>query len=289
MSSAMQFLLSGLVNGAVFGLAALAIVLVYRVSGVVNLAQGEMITLGALLSLWVQVQFGVPLLVAGAVAVVAVALLSMSFVDLAIRPAQRRGTSRMDIIFVTLALSVMCQGLAYLIGGATAQSAPAFIDRPPLKVFGATLPWQNFIVISLTVVIAIALALLFSRTMIGKAMTASAENARGAESLGLSVQSMGRISFAVAGGIGALCGLVLLPIVSFSYLTGFNFGMQGLAAAAMVGLRSPLAALGGGVAIGVLGSFATGYLSASYQVVFVSVVLAVALLRWPQLLGRHAS
>ena len=107
MSAAVQYLFSGLVNGSVYGLAALAIVLVFRVSGVVNLAQGDAITLGALLTVWLQVVWGLPLPVAALLAVAFTAALSVAFAELAIRPARRRGASGMTIIFVTLALSVV--------------------------------------------------------------------------------------------------------------------------------------------------------------------------------------
>jgi branched-chain amino acid transport system permease protein len=287
MTAVVQYLLSGLVNGAVYGLAALAIVLVFRVSGVVNLAQGEAITLGALLTVWFRGHGSMPLAVAAVLAVVCVGILSAAFAEVAIRPARLRGASPMTIIFVTLALSVMSQGIGYLAGGAQVQSITPFLSWAPLRVLGANLAWQSLLVILATVVLAVGLAWFFKATMLGKAMTACAENPTGAVSLGVSVRRMAIVAFAAAGVLGALCGFLLLPITSFTYQTGFGFGTQGLAAAAIVGMRSPMAALGGGIAIGCIGSFATGYLSSAFQILIVSAVLAVALLCYPQLLGRQ--
>ncbi|MBN9110479.1 MAG: branched-chain amino acid ABC transporter permease [Pseudonocardia sp.] len=287
MSAAVQYLFSGLVNGSVYGLAALAIVLVFRVSGVVNLAQGDAITLGALLTVWLQVVWGLPLPVAALLAVAFTAALSVAFAELAIRPARRRGASGMTIIFVTLALSVVSQGIGYLVGGADVQSEQPFLTAEPITVLGASLTWQSLLVIGTTVVVALALTWFFRMTLPGRAMTACAENPTGAVSLGITVRRMTALAFAGAGALGGLSGVLLIPVISFSYQTGFGFGMQGLAAAAIVGMRSPLAALGGGVVIGCIGAFATGYLSSAYQIVIVSAVLAVALLCWPQLLGRQ--
>lgn len=288
MSEALQYLISGLVNGSVYGLAALAIVLVFRVSGVVNLAQGEAITLGALLTVWFQGK-GLPLGIAAVVAIVLVGLLSAAFAEIAIRPARLRGASPMTIIFVTLALSVMSQGIGYVAGGSDVQSISPFLTGDPIRAFGATVPQQDLLMILSTIVLAVLLAWFFKATMVGKAMTACAENPTGAIALGVSVRRMTIIAFAAAGVLGAVCGFLLLPITSFTYQTGFSFGTQGLAAAAIVGMRSPLAALGGGVAIGCIGSFATGYLSSAYEILIVSAVLTIALLCWPQLLGRQTA
>jgi branched-chain amino acid transport system permease protein len=287
MSEAIQFLMSGLMNGAIYGLAALAIVLVFKVSGVVNLAQGELITLGALVTVHMYNQWHTPLWVAAIGAILFSSVVSAAFAELAIRPAQKRLATPMTMIFVTLALSVLGQGIAYLIGGSTVQGMSSFLDGGPIRILDARLSLQSMLVIVVTGVVALALAYFFKRTLVGTAMSACADNPIGARSVGISVRRMSLAAFATAGALGGLSGFLLIPVTSFTYQTGFNFGMQGLAAAAIVGMRSPMAALGGGLAIGCLGSFATGYLSSTYQIVFVSLALSVALLAWPKLLGRQ--
>jgi branched-chain amino acid transport system permease protein len=287
MTSLVQYLLSGLVNGAIYGLAALAIVLIFRVSGVVNLAQGEAITLGALLTVWFHVHASMPLAAAAVLAVVCTGALFTAFAEVVIRPARIRGASPMTILFITLALSVMSQGIGYLVGGAQEQSITPFLTWAPLDILGARLDWQSLLVIVATIVIAGLLTWFFKATIPGKAMTACADNPAGAVSLGVSVRRMTVIAFASAGVLGALSGFLLLPITSFTYQTGFGFGTQGLAAAAIVGMRSPMAAMASGVAIGCIGALSAGYLSSAYQIVIVSAVLAAALLCYPQLLGRQ--
>lgn len=287
MSEAIQFLLSGLMNGSIYGLAALAIVLVFKVSGVVNLAQGELITLGALVTVHLHRDWHTPLWLAALGAICFSSVVSAAFAELAVRPAQRRSATPMTMIFVTLALSVLGQGIAYLIGGSTVQSLSPFLTGGPVRILGARLSLQSLLVILVTGVVAAGLAYFFRFTLVGTAMAACADNPTGARSVGISVRRMTLAAFAAAGALGGLSGLLLIPVTSFTYQTGFNFGMQGLAAAAIVGMRSPMAALGGGIAIGCLGSFATGYLSSTYQVVVVSLVLSVALLTWPRLLGRQ--
>lgn len=287
MSEAIQFLMSGLMNGAVYGLAALAIVLVFKVSGVVNLAQGELITLGALVSVHLYREWHMPLWVAALGAICFSSVVSIAFAELAIRPAQKRRADAMTMIFVTLALSVLGQGIAYLIGGSLVQSMDPFLNGGPVRILDARISLQSLLVIVVTGVVAVALAYFFRYTLVGTAMSACADNPTGARSVGVSVRGMTVAAFATAGALGGLSGFLLVPVTSFSYQTGFNFGMQGLAAAAIVGMRSPMAALGGGIAIGCLGSFATGYLSSTYQILIVSLVLSVALLTWPRLLGRQ--
>lgn len=288
MTQFLQFLLSGLTVGAVIGVTGLAITIVYRVSGILNMAQGEFLMLGALGTAWLG-EHSVPRLLGAVVVTAVVAIASLAFALVTVVPAQRRRAPLLNQILITLALSATLQGVGLLIFGNNLQSSRPFVARPPISLGGAVISWQATFLLLLAVVVAIMLGAYFRFTIAGKAMIACSDNQAGAESIGISVPRMTAWAFVMAAALGSISGVVMLPIRPLSYLSGFGLAMSGLAAAAMVGLRSPQAALGAGLAVGVLQAMVSGYISSSLQGIVVFAILITALLTRPSLIpeGSH--
>jgi branched-chain amino acid transport system permease protein len=138
-------------------------------------------------------------------------------------------------------------------------------------------------VAAVTLVLAAALTATVRWTMAGLAMVACAENRAGASVVGVDVTRMIVVVFAVAGFLGAVAGVLLSPITVFSYLTGFGLALRGLAAAAVVGFRSPGAGLVAGLAVGVLEAAVSTYIASGYQESIVAAVLIATLMVWPRL------
>jgi branched-chain amino acid transport system permease protein len=280
----LQVVIAGATNGAVYGLAALSVVLVFRVSKVVSLVQGEFISLGALGSYWLTDRWGWHRGVAGIASVALVGALGLLAARYAVIPAKARGGRLLTLILVTLALSVIGQGVGFLAFGSDLYSAPPFVGSGPFVIGGAVLASQVIVLMAVTFVLALAMAAVFQFTAIGKALIACAENPVGAAAVGIGVQPLTVAVFGVAALLGAISGIVLMPITVFGYTTGFGIAMRGLVAAALVGLESPLRALGAGVLVGLLESFVGGYWSSSYQTIVVFGVLVAALLAVPRLI-----
>ncbi|HYH49480.1 MAG TPA: branched-chain amino acid ABC transporter permease [Acidimicrobiia bacterium] len=284
MEGLLQTLAAGLTNGAVYGIAALGIVLVFRVSRVINLAQGEAITAGALGTWWLDARAGWPRPAAAIIAIAATA----SFFGVASRWTVLRAGSaaRADVLtasLVTLALALFGQGLLFAAFGRELHGSPSLLGAGPLHLAGASIPAHTVLVLGVTLAVAGLLGATLRWTMPGLAMAACAENRTGAAAVGVDVGKVIVVTFGLAAALGALAGVLLAPITVFSYLTGFGLGLRGLAAAALVGFRSATAGLAAGLAVGVLEAGISAYVSSGYQEPFVAALLIAALVTWPGL------
>jgi branched-chain amino acid transport system permease protein len=288
--TALQVVAAGFSNGAVYGISALGIVVVYRVARIVNLAQGEAITIGALASWWLVQEQGWPRAGAAAAAVAGTAVFYGGAAWLTVLRAGRAtrgGTGALPATLpaslVTLAFALFAQGLLFAGFGRELYGSPPLVGWGPLRLGGASLPAHTIVVVGVTVVVAGLLTAAVRWTMGGLAMVACAENRSGASVVGVDVARMIVVVFAVAGLLGALAGVLLSPVTVFSYLTGFGFALRGLAAAALVGFRSPGAGLAAGLAVGILEAAVGTYIASGYQESIVAAVLIVTLMVWPRL------
>ena len=284
MARLLQTLAAGLTNGAVYGMAALGIVLVFRVSRVINLAQGEAITAGALGAWWLDVRAGWPRPAAAAVAIVGTGVFfAVASRWTVLRAGSAASSDVLTASLVTLALALFGQGVLFAGFGRELHGSPALFDAGPLHLAGASIPWHTVVVGGVTAAVAGALGAALRWTMPGRGMAACAENRTGAAVVGVNVRTAIAAAFGVAGGLGALAGVLLAPVTVFSYLTGFGLALRGLAAAALVGFRSATAGLVAGVTVGVLEAVMSAYVSSGYQEPFVAGLLLAALVAWPRL------
>jgi len=288
--TALQVVIAGVTNGAVYGISALGIVVVYRVARIVNLAQGEAITIGALGTWWLHQQQGWPRALAAiaAVAGTAVFYAGMSWLTVLRAGRAARGgpaalPATLPASLITLALALFVQGLVFAGFGRELHASPPLIGSGPLRLAGAAIPAHTIVVVLVTIGLAGALSAVVRWTMLGRAMVACAENRSGASVVGVDVARMMVVAFGGAGLLGALAGVLLSPVTVFSYLTGFGLALRGLAAAALVGFRSPGAGLAAGLAVGVLEAAVSTYIASGYQEPVVAAVLIATLMIWPRL------
>jgi branched-chain amino acid transport system permease protein len=171
----LQFMVTGLTIGAIYAMVAIGFNIIYNVTEIINLAQGEFVMVGGLVMVFVHVSLGLPLIMAFVVTVVAVTVLGMVLDRMAIRPI--RQPSVMTLIIATVAASMIIKGSAMLIWGKNPYDLPAFSGRVPIDLGGVVLQSQYLWVIGFLVLIAVALALFFNRSIWGKAMRACADNA----------------------------------------------------------------------------------------------------------------
>ncbi len=306
----LQVLIAGLSVGSEYALIALGIHIVLRATRVVNFAQGEFAVVGGLVAfsvvdaLQVSVWFG---LVA---ATLAGAALGLAFEVLVLRPAGRGGETGATIatigaVFVLLyghalvpawgsdphvlapfsAAATHAPALAALSGGASADSVILSLSKgaPPLVI-----PKQSLWVYALLLVALIALYAFFERTYYGKAIRAAADNPLGARLIGIDVRSTRAISVALGVALAAYAGTIIGPITLVGGVGGFALTIKGFVAAVLGGLDSAIGCVVGGLAVGVLESFAVLRFGADVGDPAVYSVLLVMLLVRPQgIFGRR--
>ena len=282
----LQFVFSGLTIGAIYALVALGFTLIYNASDVINFAQGEFVMIGGMVTFFA-VSAGFPLPIAALIALFAAILVGILLHVVAIEPA--KGASAVTLIIITIGASIFLRGLASVVFDKNFHSYPPFAGSEPIRVGGATILPQSLIVLAGTLVIVIALWALSTRTMVGKAMTATAANRLAARLVGINTAVIVGVSFALSAAIGAIGGILVTPITLTNYDVGTLLALKGFAAAMLGGIGHPLGAVVGGLIVGLLESFGAGYVSSAYKDAVAFLVILGVLFVMPQGLFGKAS
>lgn len=315
----------GIVNGAVYALMALALVLVFSVTRVIFIPQGEFVAFGALTmatlqagrspgTLWlllvlaaltllvetIRHQRGVAVdwkstavwaLVLPALATVVTLVLAPATLTgqaiatllvitplgpllyrLAYRPLAH--ATVLTLLIVSVALHGVLVGLGLLFFGAEGSRTPPFSELR-LDLGGIPVSGQSLVVMVVASVLVTLMFLFFERSIVGKALRATAMNRVGARLMGIPTELSGDLSFALAALIGAVSGLLIAPLTTVYYDTGFLIGLKGFVAAIIGGLASYPLALAGALLVGMLESFSSFWASAFKEVIVFTLIIPV--------------
>jgi len=187
------------------------------------------------------------------------------------------------LLIVAVAVHMMMLGLGLFFFGAEGSRTPAFTPGA-LRLGAMSVPFQALWILGVALALIIALALFFERSIYGKALRATAMNRVGARLMGIPTQMAGKLTFAMAALIGTLCGVLISPLTTVYYDTGFLVGLKGFVGAIIGALVSyPVAALGA-VLVGVLESFSSFFASAFKEVIVFTLIIPVLL--WRSLRAR---
>jgi branched-chain amino acid transport system permease protein len=280
-----QFLISGLTVGAVYALVALGFTLVYNASDVVNFAQGEFVMLGGMVTVFLTAA-GVPLPLAAVLAVCVSVVVGLLLYWLAIEPA--RDASPVTLIIITIGASILLRGAAQIIFDKQFHKLPSISGDTPVHLLGATIQPQSFWVLGGTAAIVILLYVFLERTVLGKAVLATAANRLAARLVGINTATVMALAFGGSAAIGAVAGILITPITLTSYDVGTMLALKGFAAAMLGGMGNPLGAVAGGLLLGLLEAFGVGYISSTYKDAFAFIVILLVLFAMPQgLFGRQ--
>jgi len=322
----------GIVNGAIYGLLALALVLVFTVTRVIFIPQGEFVAFGALTlvsiqagklpgTLWLLIGLGLMVAVADGLAAIrrgkgrrvprilarnlllpavvttvlkfgspdswplalqvtaalaVVSPLGPMIYRLAFQPVAE--ASVLVLLIVSVAVHLVLVGFGLLFFGAEGSRTTAFLEAS-FNWGGIVVSGQTLCVIGASLGLIVLLFLLFERTLWGKALRATAINRTGARLMGISTTLAGKISFFLAAAIGAFSGILIAPLTTIYYDTGFLIGLKGFVAAIIGGLASYPIAAAGAVLVGLLESFSSFWASAFKEVIVFTLIIPVLLWR----------
>jgi branched-chain amino acid transport system permease protein len=269
----LQYVSSGVATGCTFALVATGFVAIYRVTRVVNFAQGVFAVIGGMAA-FTLLGHGVPHLLAEGLAVAVAAGIGLLVGVVAIG---RRGTPPLASLIITLGIGIGSYAVIILAFG----DQPISFDglRGTAAVAGVTMPLQFVLVVAVTAATFALLALFFNRTYIGKALTACSSNPHAARLMGIDITRMGLVSFALGGGLGGLAGVLLAPLQPVSFDSDVGLAVNGFAAAVFGGILRPGTALVGALVLGVAEALVAGYSSASFQS-GVALILMLGIMVW---------
>jgi branched-chain amino acid transport system permease protein len=275
----LQYILSGATLGATYGLAGLGFTVIFNTTEIINFAQGEFVMLGGMLAVFAMRWGGLPLPLAVLASILLTTAVGVAVNRITIRPV--RGRSVIALIIITIGVSIVLRGTTMLVFGKDTYPLPAFTGGESLTVAGASILPQSLWVGGITLLTLMGMKLYFDRTISGKAMLACACDRKAAALMGINVDTMVTLSFAVSAAVGALGGVILAPITLTSYDVGILLGLKGFAACILGGLGNPFGALAGGVLLGILESLTAGLLSSGYKDAVAFCILLVLLVVRP--------
>jgi branched-chain amino acid transport system permease protein len=329
----MLFLIQdGITNGAIYALLGLALVLVFAVTRVILIPQGEFVTYGALtyaslssgqmpgtarlavamglvafgldlfagrrslhprligrafavdivlpwvvlaLATWSAAHHA-PVAVNIALSLAIVAAIGLFLYRIAFQPLAH--TSVLVLLIASVGCHLAMQGLGLLFFGAEGQRGPAIMDAA-FTAGALRFTGQSIAVYAITVAFIVALWLFFGFTLYGKALRATAVNRLGARLAGIRTSLSGQLAFLLASVIGAISGILIVPITTLYYDTGFLIGLKGFIAAIIGGLVSyPLTAVAA-LVVGIVEAFSSFYASNFKEVIVFTLLLPVLVLR----------
>jgi branched-chain amino acid transport system permease protein len=284
-----QQIVSGVASGSIYASLALALVLIYRASGVINFAQGEMAMFTTYIALTF-VDHGLGYWEAF-FATVGVAFVGGILVErVAIRPVE--GAPVLTLVIVTIGLVVVFNGLAGWIWGPQVQFFPTGFPTGTVVVGGVTIGWDQLGVIGVTLGLVLALWAFFQFTRLGLGLRAAALNPEASRLLGVRVSWMLALGWGLAAVLGAVAGMLIAPLDLLSPNMMQSVLLYAFAAAVVGGIESPIGAVVGGLALGVgqnlLGTY-VGFVTPELQLpLALGLLLLVLLVRPTGLFGRPA-
>lgn len=280
MDTFIQLTLVGLTTGTVYGMVALGFSLIFTSSSILNFAQGDFVMVGGLTAAILYGASG-SYLVAFLGALVAGVLVATVVYFAAVLPLASRGAKAITIVMATLALAIVIEAVAQHLFGPSVRSLPGILGDGSVRILGAAVGLQNLLIVALILPLILGLWLFLYRTKSGLDVRAVGVNRSAAELLGVNARAITLGGFLVSGLVGALAGILLTPILGATPTMGLSFSVMGFIAAVVGGIANPFAALAGGVIVGLLEVYVSGYISSSITEIAVFLLLPIVLLLRP--------
>lgn len=282
-----QQVVSGLATGSIFASLALALVLIYRSMNVINFAQGEMAMFSTFVA-WQFLQTGMPLWLAFALTIAVAFVGAIVLERLIIRPVEN--APPLTIVIVTLGLFITFNGLAGWIWGYVVKSFPSPFPSNPIMLGGVGFSAQDIGVIVVSLGTLLLMYLLFQHTKLGLALRAASLYPQQSRLVGIRVSWMLALGWGLASIVGALSGLMVAPVVFLDPNMMRGIIVYAFAAAVLGGIESPVGAVVGGLALGVLLALLGAYIDfigtdLRLPVAF-AIIIVVLLIRPAGLFGR---
>jgi branched-chain amino acid transport system permease protein len=284
MNEFLQQILNGLAIGSVYTLVALGLTVVFGILGIAHFAHGSLAMFGGYLTFVFSTSMGLSFFASIAMAMPVGAVMGMLIERLAYRPV--RDAPHINAFIIALGLTMMLEGGNLLLFGAD----QVIIQTPYQQVFdfGGIFGAQLRMVVIVTAVTLVAVVtLLLLKTKTGKSVRAVAQNRHAAVLMGVNVNFVSSVVFAISSALGVAAGALIGALLALAPGVGESFAVKGFAVLILGGLGSLPGAILGGLVLGVSESLAAGFLSSAYKDVISFLIMILVLLVMPQgLMGK---
>lgn len=281
-------LISGIRLGSIYAIIALGYTMVYGIAKMLNFAHGDVIMIGAYSAFVALYRANLPLPIALIISIIICTLLGVIIERLAYKPL--RQASSLAVLITAIGVSYFLQNLALLIWGSAAKIFPTILDYGSINLFNdkLKLSYQMLITITVCIVIMILLNLFIKKTKIGKAMRACSEDKEAAALMGINVDNIISLTFAIGSGLAAIAAILLCAAYpTVTPTLGSMPGIKAFTAAVIGGIGSIPGALLGGLLLGVIEIIVKAYgLSELTDAIAFGVLILVLLFKPTGLLGK---
>jgi branched-chain amino acid transport system permease protein len=280
-----QLVLSGLALGCVYSLVALGYHITFVTSRTLNFAQGSAMMLGAVTCLILVVDLGWPMPLAASAAILTLGVFGLVLEQLAVRPFVRRGS--MAWVMSTLAVGIIAENLAQLVFGKVPRGLPSELAREPVTIAGAGIYPLELLIPVVVLAVAVGARIFYGGTMLGRALRATAYDREASLAVGINIDLMVGLSYALSSMLAAVGGVLIGPLIGVSSSMGFLIGLKAFAVAIVGGLEHPVGILIAGLAFGVMENLIGGSFGSSVKEIFgFGIVIVVLFVRPTGLFGR---
>ncbi len=278
MSILFQSLLGGASAGSLYGLAALGLTAVFRTTGLVNFAHGDIALMSTFVAFTALTSAKIPYWWSLVIAVLFAAGFGATLERLLIR--RQLAKPLINQIIVTLGLSLILNGTAGLIWNYEPKVFPSAVGEEPYRFAGLALSKSTLLIFVLSSTLMLVMYLFLKHTLTGVAMRATATNRDAARLMGIPIGTVFGVSWAVAAMLGSLAGMLIAPTTGLDPHFMQEVGLKAFAGAILGGFNSLPGSVAGGVLLGILENLVATYVSTNMKSAFAfSVILAVLVIR----------
>ncbi len=264
----LQQIINGLTLGSVYALVALGYTMVYGIIGLINFAHGEVVMIGAMVSLSVITGLlgahlplaPVVIIVAGLfVAILVCMAIAYSMEKIAYRPLRK--APRLAPLITAIGMSIILQNVALMIWGRNYLTFPPLIEPTAYTIFGASMTDLQMMIVLLAALLMGGLVFIVQRTRLGMAMRATAQNPQVAGLMGIDINVVISAAFVIGAGLAAVAGLMVMTYYGIAhYYMGFLLGLKAFTAAVLGGIGNLAGAMLGGILLGIIEALGAGYI-----------------------------
>ena len=281
MTDFIQLLVAGVSIGSIYAMTAIGFVLLWQTSGTINFAQGEFVVLPAFTMVLFLIVFRLPF-AAALLGTVLVSTLLLGVLVHKVLVARLLRMGVLPLVIATIGLSLLIRYSLQQFWTAQALPFPSLFARAPIRLGTIVLPWEELMNVLFAGAVIGALQLFITRTKLGWAMQAVAQNRTLAEVLGLDVARLVTLTFVINAALTAVAAVLIAPVYLVKYDIGVALGLKAFYAAIIGGFNQVRGALLGGLLVGLVETLSGAYISGPFRDAFALAILIAVLLLKPE-------
>jgi len=283
-----QLLINGVLFGAMYGIAAIGLSLIFGTMRIVFIAQGTMIILAAYGSFWLFKLWGMDPYLSILFVVPISLIVGIGFYQALFRKVAKAG--QFPTLLIAFGLMALLENLMFVVFTGNSRALQTSYSTFALNIFGMNISFVRLMVFVMAIIGTAAVTLFLKKTLLGKAVRAASENLEYAMLVGITPHQVNTITFALGMGLAGLAGIATATTYAFDPFSGFVFGLKAMIALALGGMGNVVGALLGGIVLGVVESYGAFLISGGWaDVISYAVFLLVLMFKPEGLFSRDTS